>query len=152
MIPPPGLEVCSTSGWCMGKNGRPVFLSTSHTAGWEKNWPAILPHAPNVSTTSCGTHFRPSSEQMGSLHVCFITGVLTLAEWGFDLFCRVHLSIRLKKGHALETLITPHQADILIAGWDRGNWPNQIHVKPAIYFCHQCIWSGLADGKVGVPA
>ena len=44
----------------------------------KKNWPAFLPHAPNVSTTS-GTHFQPSLEQMGSLHVCFLSSVCLAA-------------------------------------------------------------------------
>ena len=42
------------------------------------NWPAVLPHAPNVSTTS-GTHFQLSSEQMGSLNVCFLSSVCLAA-------------------------------------------------------------------------
>ena len=39
-----------------------------------KNWPAVLPQAPNVSTTNV-THFHPNSEQIVSLHVCFLSSV-----------------------------------------------------------------------------
>ena len=45
--------------------------AASRTASCAKNWPAVFPYAPNVSTTS-GTHFQPSWEQIGSLHVCFL--------------------------------------------------------------------------------
>ena len=40
----------------------------------KKNWPAVLPHAPNDYTTS-GAHFQPSSEQMVSLNVCSLSSV-----------------------------------------------------------------------------
>ena len=53
------------------------FCAASRTASCAKNWPAVLPHAPNVSTTS-GTHFQPSSEQMGSLIIIMIQNVLSL--------------------------------------------------------------------------
>ena len=52
--------------------------ATSHNASCAKSWPAVLFHAPNVSTTS-GTHFQPSLEQMGSLPVCFLSSVCLAA-------------------------------------------------------------------------
>ena len=52
--------------------------AASRTASCAKNWPAVLHHALNVSTTS-GTHFQPSSEQMGSLPVCFLSSVCLAA-------------------------------------------------------------------------
>ena len=50
----------------------------SRTASCAKNWPDVLPHAPNVFTTS-GINFQPSSKQMGSLHVCFLSSVCLAA-------------------------------------------------------------------------
>ena len=50
----------------------------SHTASCTKKWPAVFPHPPNVSTTS-GTHFQHSLEQIGSLHVCFLSSVCLAA-------------------------------------------------------------------------
>ena len=44
----------------------------------QKNWPAVLPQEPNVSTTN-GAHFHPNSEQIVSLHVCFLSPVCLAA-------------------------------------------------------------------------
>ena len=49
--------------------------AASCTASCPKNG---LPHAPNVSTTS-GMHFHSSSEQIGSLYVCFLSTVCLAA-------------------------------------------------------------------------
>ena len=55
-----------------------LACAASCTASLEKNWPAVLPYTPNVSTTS-GTQFQPRLEQMGSLHLCFLSAVCLAA-------------------------------------------------------------------------
>ena len=52
--------------------------AASRTASCPKNWPAVFPYAPNVSTTS-GTHFQLSSEQIESLFECFLSSVCLAA-------------------------------------------------------------------------
>ena len=54
------------------------LLAASRDASSPKNWPAVLPQAPNVSTTN-GTHFHPISEQIVSLDICFLSSVCLAA-------------------------------------------------------------------------